>query len=197
MKSVKRGLAGKVTGIWVALVLCGLTADGFTRDLALAENSANRASSTSIQSTGSLSTGSLSTRGDWEQRVLRQPNASDRHVSEPTSNPIPHVATHPSNDISDGGVRLVSGEIQFDTLPPDDAYETTFDAQTFEEPGEFVIDSEMGQFDDCGGCGQYGVGLCDKTAGCDGCFLGFPRFCSSWWARDLSIFAGVHGFKGP
>ncbi|OHB68349.1 MAG: hypothetical protein A2V70_06760 [Planctomycetes bacterium RBG_13_63_9] len=47
---------------------------------------------------------------------------------------------------------------------------------------------------------------------CDGCYGGHPYACrtggygygpgllglrSAWWTRDLSFFAGVHGFKGP
>ena len=42
---------------------------------------------------------------------------------------------------------------------------------------------------DCGGCGQcFGQGGC--FAGPQGCWPG-------WWLRNFSLFAGVHGFKGP
>ncbi len=171
MESINRVVVGVVVRVWMVVVICGVVVAQ-----ALAENSANAVSAEHA----------ISTRSDWEQRVLQRPSEPGPQVSE--------TMAPPSNDLTNGGVRLVSGEIQFDDLPPDDAYGTT----TFAEPEIFTVGPEFGEFDefgDCGGCGQ--CGSCGAVTGYDDCVLGFPRFCSSWWARDLSIFAGVHGFKGP
>jgi len=168
MESVKRVGTGAVIGVWIGLVFCGHMVTQ-----ALAENSADTASSTRA----------ISTRSDWEQRVLQQPDELGPQVSI--------LPDYSHRGIADGGVRLVSGEIQFDDLPPDDAYETTI----FGEPEVFTVGPDMGGFGDCGGCGQ--CGSCVGMTGCGDGGSEFSRPCSSWWARDLSIFAGVQGFKGP
>ncbi len=52
---------------------------------------------------------------------------------------------------------------------------------------------------DCADCG-VGSESCDSCGACgtsDGCCLSFGRLKSARWTRDLSVFGGVHGFKGP
>ncbi len=52
---------------------------------------------------------------------------------------------------------------------------------------------ELGDCADCGG-GPESCGGCGE---CDGCCLSFSRLKTARWTRDLSVFGGVHGFKGP
>ncbi len=56
-----------------------------------------------------------------------------------------------------------------------------------------------------GGCAlRNGQGICDGcdeghayTSGYKECRINLSGLRCSWWARDLSFFTGVHGFKGP
>ena len=56
-----------------------------------------------------------------------------------------------------------------------------------------LMGPELSDCEDCGG----GPESCGECGDCDGCCLSFSRLKSAGWTRDLSVFGGVHGFKGP
>jgi hypothetical protein len=67
-----------------------------------------------------------------------------------------------------------------------------------EEPGAMQYEplASEGSFapqDDCGSCG----GDCGDCGECGDCDCPWMAPCGGWGPRNLAIFAGVHGFKGP
>lgn len=118
-------------------------------------------------------------------------------------------------------IDLLGGQTQPASLPPDTAYDPIgLDDSGVGEPvmagpplsaplpgcsdcvdcgsgcgGNECYDECVGCGGDCGGCGA----CYDDGCGCGGgygagSYWGAPP---TWWMRDLSLFAGVHGFKGP
>lgn len=83
-------------------------------------------------------------------------------------------------------------------LPADAAYDLPgTDALAPYGPGPACGDCAVGGgcYEGWGDCSEGCGGYCGAPYG--GCALGLRRLRRSWWARDLSLFAGAHAFKGP
>ena len=168
-----------------------------------------------------------SSKADWQQRVLKRgrtdrSNAFDDVFSD--AQPTYRTSRRPSS--RQGSVRTIStlSEAEQETVfspeeliptpeptaAGDEAYDPLNDFEFSESQPSAVYGGERvfgcgdegcdGCFDDCGDCGgcwgggwyggpHYGIfpGL--------GMLLGQLR--CSWWARDMVLTGGVHGFKGP
>ena len=150
------------------------------------------------------------TQGDWEQRVLKQPQAAQQPavqqagtVYQQPAGPY-QVAQRPSFDRSTTGTVVMS-----------DGPVVTGRQRAGVSGGEEVIPPGTVQFDPvasegvfagngCATCGSPdgACGQCDScgTAACgDCCGFGWEVFdgrCGPW-LRGLSVFVGADGFKGP
>ncbi|MBN2473144.1 MAG: hypothetical protein JXB62_00950 [Pirellulales bacterium] len=149
--------------------------------------------------------GTASARASWQQRVLRSGQATRASVATHRKvqwtphrqMPASTVSMRTGADVEP--VRLVESELEpvqeevdFHPLPPDNAY----DSYEVADPETILHEPEWGGCADCGGgCEQSACGGCEGCGGCSGgCgyWTGPPR-----WTRNLSLFAGVQGFKGP
>ncbi len=160
-----------------------------------------------------------SARTSWQQRVL-QKSPNKPPSATPTGYRVAQQPTRaqisPEPDYSTGQeASLLDGRTDSEPLPKDTAYDPIAELSTGGH-GEFGTSTHIdghhhhGGGCDCGGCqsgcddsgGGYeecGGGGCACGGGCDGgypveTFGGIPK---PLWMRNLSLFAGVHGFKGP
>ena len=159
-------------------------------------------------------------KGQWQQRVLqgrptsrsgpeqarvdqkrivrwspsRQGQQSESRQSQSPQNQIRTA----SRLVQAGREEIPLGEeeqISPDQMSADEAYDS-MDMGTSEMfvPGPGYGGCAPG--DGCeGGCDD-GCG-CACGGGCVGCGLGLLGLRSAWWARDMYLFSGAHGFKGP
>jgi len=101
-------------------------------------------------------------------------------------------------------VETPAGEVSKDTLPEHDVLpERTLpdDAYIFDDPDamdDYVFESECESCgDDYADCGGYGCEEYAYGGYFNPCGMWLHHLRSVWWTRDLSLFAGVHAFKGP
>lgn len=118
---------------------------------------------------------------------VTRPNTRARVVSTVVQTDPEMVETPPG--------RVFQGAASPDRILPDEAY-------MFDEPellDDYVIEPGCTSCGDdaCADCGGYGGNGYVYGGSCDPCGMCFERLRSAWWARDLSLFAGMHGFKGP
>ncbi len=152
----------------------------------------------------------------------RVPKGAPRARSQNRASRIPTEATQPPSmrtvaavdEPEPEDIRTPPGQIPGET-EADDGYDLEgvriYEAGEYEDLGlldtvggiEGCADCGGGECGgcDCGGaCGPYDCATCGHAGYCGGCqplggLLG--TLPSAWWARDFSIFLGVHGFKGP
>ena len=154
-------------------------------------------------------------KGDWQRRVLQRgptrhsgpeqarvdqerimrwsPSRQEQARREPVRTASRPVRVDPE-EIAPGDEQM-----KLAPLPTDDAYDSVgMGAPGMSAPG---MDAPGAGYGDgaCGGECYDGGGECSDGCGgyYGGCGLGLYGLRSSWWARDLSLFAGAHGFKGP
>jgi hypothetical protein len=180
MGLMKRISIGVLVGAWTALAFAGgVMAKGNTTD---------------TKSEGWVA------KGSWQDRVLQrgptthsgpeqakadQQRVAQRSPSQPTRL---RTASTPSQPAQEEAEEIAPGDQQMQVmpLPAEDAYDATgTGAAGMYAPGaaDSCVDGG-GCYDSCGGpYGGYGPGLYGLR--------------SEWWARDLSLTVGAHGFKGP
>ncbi len=180
---------------FIRYLICGLLAGGFL----LAATAGNTSAQTDLFTGGPAG---ASARSDWSQRVLRR--------ERPAGSPVRTAAIPPW----ERQFRLVADEEPV----PDDAYDADGLGADVTDSPEMVppgMDSPYptyndwgdpsGQCDSCcedygqcgGGCGGGWAGYGPGYGGHGGHGMMRPGWHRGWWMRDLSLFAGVHGFKGP
>ena len=148
-----------------------------------------------------------SIQSQWEQRVLRRSKpqrsglsqtATARRTSEPWS-PVRPVGMSTPVELGPGvadpeTVAPRSNPLleEMQTLPGGTEFEPLPTVAEYYQPETCDIGSE-GCDAGCSACGHRGR---DRTCGP---YYGLRRWwgCSQWWLRNLSLFAGVQGFKGP
>lgn len=196
MGRFRQAACAAIVGGWAALVLSGEVA----------------AQTDSAGSTLKVRT----TRDYWEQQVLRKTAAQPRVFEQaPVFEPAMGGTAPAGRAATWAPVEMVSADVPADPLTLDgnmlmDDMETILqgkplplpDDGAYYEPGAYgtpgcsVGGSSCAECYDacsCGGsCGGYHGGYCGL-----GC--AWASWCHShfWWTRNLSLFAGVHGFKGP
>jgi len=124
----------------------------------------------------------LSPKQAWRHRVLQQGRASRPPLRTASREVVNHFDFQ-----SDGQV------VRLDPPPTDPAYD---------DAGMDIISSDMHDMFPAGhGCNECGCGEMGCGGGCGGCYSGcgvaVRGWNTDWLLRDLSLFAGVHGFKGP
>ena len=163
-----------------------------------------------------------STRDYWEQQVLRRSPAQPPVSQQtPAFEPVPGGWSPAESAPTWAPVETVSAEVQADplTLESDMLLD---DMETIPNGKPLPLPDDDGYYPP-GGCGQEGCDLgCSSCGECydacscgecyDGCSIGgcgHGGYCGLgcawgswlhrhfWWTRNLSLFAGVHGFKGP
>jgi len=128
------------------------------------------------ENTAEVKPTALVTRPNTRARVISITDRSEPEVVETPPGEIPPSATPPQRILPDEGYMFDEPELLGDYVI---------------EPGCTSCGEDAGV--DCVGCDEgyvYG-GYCDPCGMC------LEHLRSAWWARDLSLFAGVHGFKGP
>ena len=139
-------------------------------------------------------------RANWQQRVLQS-------GQRPTATEQSSGSASKFRMVSTGG-GMAGGAVEADGMVFDEAYEG--DGVVYSQEagvpmgdGSMVAENFGGCSEGCGGCGQ-----CDGGFGCDGsgypcgpghdCYgLRYINMRESWWASNMTIMAGVQGFKGP
>ena len=156
------------------------------------------------------------TKGDWQQRVLQHrattqsgpeqarvdqqrimqwsPSRQNRVRTASTSSTVSTAPTASTTFLAEPE-EIAPGEAQsgLTPLPADEAYESV----DMGGPDIYPPGSEFGNCGPGGDCAQ-GSGCqegCGAHLGC--CGFGIAGLRQKWWARDLSLFAGAHAFKGP
>jgi len=200
---VKQVVTGALIGGWVLVALCADVVAQTEKSAAPGE-----------------------AREDWQQRVLRhrranqstsgpQAKASHRTVKWSPQRRLPATAIsvdaqEDHREAPSERVKLTSGHSESYLLPPDDAY----DSLEVETPGVIIDDPSYGGCGDCGDCmisedymtgDGCGAGReCVIGGGCGGWHGGYGGcgFGGCWpgppnWSRNLSLFVGAQGFKGP
>jgi len=121
-------------------------------------------------------TGGPAARANWEQRVLLNRGAA-----------APRAAYSHSNGRGNMSVAMAN-------RPGDVFEENLSDAETI--PLGPTVDGGIGPAMDYG-CGTSGCGDCGECGGCGEGGYSRHGWLASGWLRNLSLFAGVQGFKGP
>lgn len=194
MSSLRQIIASVVFGGWTLLVLCGISA--------------------AQENTETMAPGVSPAWGDWQQRVLRGGRArppgaglaaAPRHRTPQWTARRQNPVRTASATVDTGGpnANLPDDQTPFNPLTPDTAYDPAgVEGAVMMEQG---ITPDLPGCSDCvdggGGCG----GSYEECGGCyGGCYGGYGAgglsLCglpAAVWAKDLSMFAGVHGFKGP
>lgn len=174
------------------------------------------------RNTSRSTAGVSSTRGDWQRRVLRQgpTRPPGTRLAAASTHRLAQYPTPARTAPALGGAEEhlnIGGEpaqpdqpdhrLPEEGLPEDTAYDPSPapTAETIFEPDATAHPSGCSECADCGGdpyCDQSsqcydgcdgGCGACLDCSGAD-YMWGVPK---PLWMQDLSLFAGVHGFKGP
>jgi hypothetical protein len=194
MKSLRRIVSWTCLGAGTLLALCGSAEAQYTLD--------------------GLVPGGSSPRSQWEQRVLRTARApsqasaqaaltDDRFFPQPSTRLAPPGGPGmPRRPMAPGQADAVLlGSTEGLALEPTQSVEP--DPMASEDGG--VAGGYGSPASGCGVCGGSGYpgdggscGECGDDCG-GGAYQCLPGrgILSGWWFRDLSLFAGVHGFKGP
>ncbi len=155
-------------------------------------------------------TESTSTTLNWQQRVLKKPVVQEEPAAKKPAESLPSEQSYrsarrtsyesemfgppqmpraPGYSSNRHRARLVSNE-QMEVIPPG-----TTQYEPIAEEGSFAGEAP-------GGCSSCGGGECDSCGGpscgetCDFGYECFDGRCG-WWIKNLTVFAGGEGFKGP
>ncbi len=191
MPTRERLTTGILAGAWFLLILCG---DAWAQT-----------------DSGVVAAGASSPRAMWQRRVLRRgtglfpsrdPASAYQDQTSQSAQVLPVSTAEPFSEETANVVQAdANGELTFDSLPDDSAYESI-------DPDPLDIFSSDAGADTSHGCGHDGscesCGPCEDCGGscggwdvCGNCQPEDDGLAAYWCRNDLSLFAGVHGFKGP
>jgi len=202
MTSFRLPISGTILGSWVVLALL----------------------SPAVAETGS--SGIVPVTSNWEQRVLGRghPPATGPQYTMASQRVGRRWAPRRQGYYLSGPIRTVSAEVESGAVVPHDAAAMgnvevippgqRIDPMSLEDAADgYEVPANFGEGP---GMGWQGCATCGGM-GCDQCYETCPGECSGYcgvgcgpcglpwlgwgghggWLRNFSIFAGVHGFKGP
>ena len=166
-------------------LICGWTLLAFPGDSAAQAISNSARPSTS------------SARSDWSQRVLRRPHRTGNQTA--ASEGTFQAALLEPSGVDSMATQVALAVAEEDTMPMPS------------EPGRIELmpmeGEYFGQQQPCTSCGSPGNACNSCGTDCDTCLPGCGQGCgpcsqlwnqcASGFARRVTFFAGVHGFKGP